>query len=400
MPRIVHLGLGAFHRAHQAWYTARAGRDWAITGVVMRNRALYDTLCAQGGAYTLAEQTQAGLSAQSIAVHDRLILAADEPDAVVRAIADPDVAVITLTITEKGYADTAPGGAVGLLVRGLARRAGHGAAPVTVMSCDNLSGNGDALQRAATAMARATDATLDPANTFPNAMVDRITPATTPETLRAIAKATGAPEDRAAVITEGFSDWVIEDRFAGPRPSWDRAGAQIVADVGPFETRKLRLLNGAHSYLAYAGLAAGHVFVHEAFADPALRADVEALWDEATATLPPPAQETAAAYRAALTARFDVPAMRHSLAQIAQDGSLKLRERIVPVALASPANRAARRALAAWLRYLEAGLPIIDPQADTLAQAMAQPIAVARAQAALSVLGLPPEIASEIAAPQ
>lgn len=384
MPRILHLGLGNFHRAHQAWHTARAGGDWRITGVVMGNEALYAALRAQGGAYHLGIRGPEGLRVERIALHDRLLLARDDPKAVVAAIADPEVEIVTLTVTEKGYCLGADGrldldhpaiagdlahgprSAVGMLTHGLGKRS----TPVTVISCDNVSGNGHKLRAAVSDFARAAGLTLPTGIRFPDTMVDRITPATTDAIRVEIAAASGI-EDAAPVLTEAFSEWVIADDFAGPRPDWHRAGVEIVPDVTPFEMRKLRLLNAAHSFLAYAGLLAGHRYVHEAIADPDLRTGVERLWDEAQATLPEAVLPTTPAYRAALIERFSVADMRHELAQIAADGSLKLPERIVPLVASRDDAPQAMRAIAAWIAFVSCAQDraeqINDPNADHIA---------------------------------
>ena len=385
MPRILHLGLGNFHRAHQAWHTARAGGDWRITGVVMGNAALYEALSAQGGAYHLGIRGPEGLTVKRITLHDRLLLARGDPRAVIAAIAEPEVQIVTLTVTEKGYClgtdgrldlahpaiaeDLAQGprSAIGMLTHGLAARG----APLTVVSCDNVSGNGHKLRAAVGDFARAAGLILPGGLRFPDTMVDRITPATTDAIRDEIAAASGV-EDAAPVLTEAFSEWVIADDFAGPRPAWEKAGVEIVPDVAPFEMRKLRLLNAAHSYLAYAGLLAGHRYVHEAIADRGLRDGVDRLWDEAQATLPEAVLPTTPAYRAALTRRFGVAEMRHELAQIAGDGSLKLPERIVPLVTAPDAAPQAMRAIAAWVafvqRAVERGEPLNDPNAERLAE--------------------------------
>ncbi|PIV75062.1 MAG: mannitol dehydrogenase [Rhodobacteraceae bacterium CG17_big_fil_post_rev_8_21_14_2_50_65_11] len=384
MPRILHLGLGNFHRAHQAWHTARAGGDWHITGVVMGNTVLYDALRAQGGAYHLGIRGPEGLRVERIALHDRLLLARDDPKAVVAAIADPEVAIVTLTVTEKGYClgpdgrldldhpaiaeDLAygPRSAIGILTHGLAERS----TPVTVISCDNVSGNGGKLRAAVSDLARAAGLPLPTGTRFPDTMVDRITPATTDAIRAEIAAASGV-EDAAPVLTEAFSEWVIADEFAAPRPAWDKAGVEIVPDVAPFEMRKLRLLNAAHSYLAYAGLLAGHRYVHEAIADPELRAGVERLWDEAQATLSEAVLPTIPAYRRALIGRFSVADMRHELAQIANDGSLKLPERLLPLVNGLDAAPQAQHAIAAWVAFVsraqERGDQLNDPNADRIA---------------------------------
>jgi len=375
VPRILHLGLGNFHRAHQAWFTHHANRlsgtGWRITGVAMSRPDLRDALASTGGAYTLAERGLDGLSCTRIALHDRLRLAAEDPAAVIAEIGDPQTHIVTLTVTEKGYylapdgsldldapairADldrALPQSAIGLLAHGIQRRKGR---PLTVISCDNLPENGDRLRDAVQAYAASAGLTLGPREdvTFPNSMVDRITPATTASLQAEIATITGADEP-APVLTERFCEWVIEDRFAGPRPDWDKAGAILAADVRPFEARKLRCLNAAHSALAYGGLLRGHRYVHEAYADPHLRRLLEALWREAAPGLPPPVQRDLPRYLGELDARFAVPEMQHRLDQIAMDGSLKLPVRIGPLLTMSPEtpSSAALQTLGAWLAYL------------------------------------------------
>lgn len=393
MPRILHIGLGNFHRAHQAWYTANSDGDWRITGVSMSNVDVHDAIGSQGG-YTLAVRRTDGLAAEWIEVHDRLILASTNSDSVVDAFTDPELYVVTLTVTEKGYCLSStgsaldlsnpairkdlegnPNSAIGLLAHGLGRRAASGLPPLTVISCDNISGNGRRLAAAVVAFADAAGLTIDPDNCFPNSMVDRITPATTENLATEIVRVSGRP-DRAPVMTEAFSEWVIEDRFAGPRPDWERAGTGIVPDVAPYELRKLRLLNAAHSYIAYAGQLAGHSFVHQAMADPAIREGVDRLWDEAADSLPAIVRSTTPAYRAALADRFAVAEMRHSLAQIAMDGSLKLRERLVPVILASGGAPQATEAVAAWIAFVRdavrEGRGLQDPIAAHLYDFMTQ----------------------------
>lgn len=364
MPQILHLGLGNFHRAHQAWYTARTA-GWKITGVVMGNEALYEVMKRQHGVYHLGIRSANEFQIHRIAVHDRLLLAQADPQAVVEAIADPRAQIITLTITEKGYnldqdgrldlgspsiaqdLNQYPRSAIGMLAHGLAIRT----APVTVISCDNVSGNGQKLRTAVADFARAAGLKLTSDIRFPNTMVDRITPATT-ESIRSEIEAASGIVDQVPVLTEAFSEWIIEDDFAGLRPPWETAGVEIVQNVMPYEMRKLRLLNAAHSYLAYVGLIAGHRYVHEAIADASMRARVELLWDEAQATLPDSIQASIPAYRAALIERFAVVEMRHELAQIACDGSLKLRERILPIVARSPDAPQARQALAAWIAFV------------------------------------------------
>ena len=388
MARILHLGVGNFHRAHQAWYTAHAGGDWRITGVVMRNTALFQAM-QSGAGYTLGIRGPGELETENITLHDRMILANRDPALVVAAFADPDLQIVTLTITEKGYClDAATGAldlahpdivgdlagqpksAVGLLAHGLALRAAKGLGPLTVLSCDNLSGNGRKLATATADFARAAALRIDAHTRFPDTMVDRITPATTPALAAEIAAAAAAPAP-APVMTEAFTEWVIEDNFAGQRPAWETAGAELVRDVAPFEMRKLRLLNAAHSWLAYAGLLAGHTYVHQAIADPMLADGVERLWDEAQRSLPVAVQDSTAAYRAALRARFAVPEMRHELAQIAVDGSLKLRERIAPLLQGGRDAPQASDVVAVWIAFIlrchRSGAPLADANADKIA---------------------------------
>jgi fructuronate reductase len=386
MGRIVHLGLGNFHRAHQAWYTARAGGDWCITGVAMTRPDLRDALAPAGFAYTLAIQGPDGVTRTPMRVHDRVLVLPEDPDAVIRAIADPATHIVTLTVTEKGYgfghdgqldlahpaiaadlAGTTPQSAIGVLTRGLMARAMSGR-PITLISCDNIGNNGRKLRAGILRFAQAAGADLGDYMQMrvgcPNTMVDRITPATTD----ALRREMGEP---APVLTEAFSEWVIEDTFTTPRPDWAAAGAVITQDVAPFEMRKLHLLNAAHSLLAYGGLLRGHSHVHEAMADPVLARAVAGLWDEATAIVPTDIHDTLPAYRRALDARFAVAAMRHRLDQIAMDGSQKMPVRIIPILKARLARDdgapQAIFAIAAWLAYLARGDIAPDPAAAPLA---------------------------------
>ncbi len=353
----------------------------------MTNGDVLDAMATQGG-YTLGIRGADGLRTEWISVHDRLILASGHTNAVLAAFTDPELHIVTMTVTEKGYCLLAANGvldlahpaisedladeprsAIGLLVHGLARRTASGLPPLTVISCDNISGNGRKLEAAVAAFAAAARLDVDSGNRFPNSMVDRITPATTEELADEIVDASSWP-DRAPVMTEAFTEWVIEDSFAGQRPVWERAGAEIVPEVAPYEWRKLRLLNAAHSFLTYAGQLEGHTFVHQAMTDPALRAGVERLWDEAEVTLPAMVRSTTPAYRAALVDRFSAAEMRHSLAQIAMDGSLKLRERLVPLILASDRASQGIEAVAAWIAFVRSavheGRELLDPNAREL----------------------------------
>jgi fructuronate reductase len=397
MPKLVHLGLGNFHRAHQAWYTHVANRNaaqaWEITGIAMRNPAIRDAMAGEC-AYDLGIMEPGGLRVERVAVHDRVIVAAETPALAVEAIADADVAAVTVTVTEKGYHLT-PGGtldtddpdvasdisrgstrsAIGLLARGLVRRFERGGGTLTVLSCDNLSGNGGLLGRA---VAEFLDATGAPADTlarvvFPNTMVDRITPATTRDIAARMAKVAGRPVT-APVLTEAFSEWVIEDT-AGPLPDWASAGVVFTTDVSRYERRKLLLLNAAHSALAYGGLLRGHTYVHEAIADPDLNRHIRALWAEAAPLLPEFSRTELEAYKDALVSRFSVAGMAHRLQQIAMDGSVKLPQRILPIlrhhGCLAPA---AETVLADWWNLLtlraERDEPLDDPMAAALHGAM------------------------------
>lgn len=399
MPRLVHLGLGNFHRAHQAWYTAEAARGgdqpWSIVGVAMRSPRLHDEMQASGWAYDLGILGTEGLRVERIAVHDEVLVAAEEPVRVLAALCDPLTAAVTLTVTEKGYhlrtdgrldteapeiaadlASDAPRTAIGLIARALLDRHESGAPPLTILSCDNLSKNGQKLRGAVADYLAASLAPSDAihAATFPDTMVDRITPATTGDIAARIADAAGRPV-AAPVLTEAFTEWVIEDRAAGPLPDWARAGARTVPDVAPYERRKLLLLNGAHSALAYGGLLRGHTYVHEAIADPDLLMYVRALWSEAAPLLPEFAPGELQTYTAALLERFSVEGMAHRLAQIAMDGSAKLPQRILPIlehhGFESPA---AAQVLADWWTLLEkreaVGEPLDDPAAAELRPAI------------------------------
>jgi fructuronate reductase len=298
----------------------------------------------------------------------------------------PGTHVVTITVTEKGYC-RAPDGSLDLeLARGntiyrhlagaLGERRRAGIAGMTLLSCDNLAGNGDQLRRLMEEYLAAEDpVTRDwfrAQCTCPNAMVDRIVPATTEADLAAI-QATLGMRDEGAVITERFSQWVIEDRFAGPRPDWDKAGAQLVDDVAPYETAKLRMLNGAHSALAYCGLGRGHEFVHQAIADPPLRALVERLMrQEAASSFMPDAGQDLEAYADALLARFADPALNHRLTQIAMDGSQKIPQRWLETLAFHRQHGAACpalvEALAAWIGHVRGDLrPVDDPLAERLA---------------------------------
>ncbi|MGX5801442.1 mannitol dehydrogenase family protein [Bradyrhizobium sp. Arg314] len=392
-PGIVHLGVGAFHRAHQAAYVdaclSDGESDWGIVGVSLRSPETRDALAPQDGLYTLAIRDGAGEQLQVIGSIQSLLVAPEDPGAVLAALTDPRIRIVTLTITEKAYLRAADGTldsahpdiahdlanpaspktAHGFLAEALARRRAAGTPPFTVLCCDNLPANGATLHRLLIEFAKLRDQRLirkddgglahqgdaeaarkgDAAHAdagdpplagyvaddvaFPSSMVDRIVPATTDADRARIAQQLGV-EDAWPVMTEPFCQWVIEDRFPGGRPAWEKFGVTMVEDVGPFEDMKLRLLNGAHSGIAYLGLLSGHATVDRAFADPSIRQFVDRLWAEAIPTLPRDAGLDPIPYTAELAARFSNTALAHRTAQIANDGSQKLPQRIIASTLA------------------------------------------------------------------
>ena len=391
--RIVHLGVGAFHRAHQAWYVheanRRTGSAWRIGGVSLRSPAVRDALRRDGYRYALEIADAEGRRVEVIDAIETVAVAPEDPGAVRALLAGPETALVTITVTEKGYHlrpdgtldrravagdiealrnGGAPRTMPGVLLDGLRGRDGPG---LTVMSCDNLSANGATLRAALLALAEA--AGIPPEvvtrHGFPASMVDRITPAAD-DSLRARIEAVGAPV-RAPVATEAFTEWVVEDAFAGSMPDFAAAGVRIVDDVTPFELRKLRMLNGAHSTLAYAGLNTGYTFVHEAIANPDLRALARAVMKEAAATLPPAVQDDAPAYADALLRRFENPHLAHRLLQIAMDGSRKLPIRLLGTIKDRDDDApACLRGLKEWTCWLDAtfarGAMPDDPEADRL----------------------------------
>ena len=362
-PGIVHLGVGAFHRAHEAAYVdaclANGETDWGIIGVSLRSPDTRDALAPQDGLYTLAIRDSAGEKLQVVGSIQSLLVAPEDPGAVLAALIDPRIRIVTLTITEKAYLRAADGAldkahpdithdldnraspktAHGFLTEALARRRAAGTPPFTALCCDNLPANGATLHRLLIEFAGLRDARggdlaryIADDVAFPSSMVDRIVPATTDADRARIATELGI-EDAWPVMTEPFRQWVIEDRFPAGRPAWEKFGVTMVEDVRPFEDMKLRLLNGAHSGIAYLGLLSGHATVDRAFADPAIRQFVDGLWAEAIPTLPQDAGLDAIAYTAELAQRFSNTALAHRTAQIANDGSQKLPQRIVASAL-------------------------------------------------------------------
>lgn len=385
---IVHFGIGAFTRAHQAWYTdlamAAGERDWAICGVSMRSRTVTDQLAPQDGLYTLTS----GGRTRLIGAVRKVLHAGEDAAAIVARLADPACHIVSFTVTEKGYARAGDGtldlmqaqaSFYPLLAQGLAQRMAEGLPGVTLLCCDNLAANGKVLgalvRQWLEARAPGVAEWFARECRTPSTMVDRIVPRSDPADLAALAGRLGM-HDQGAVFTEAFSQWVIEDDFAGPRPLWEAQGAQLVSDVTPFEIAKLRMLNGAHSLLAYVGLRAGYTYVHEAVADPALRELARQLMrEEAAPTVPRTPGLDLAAYTDALLARFADPALRHRLAQIAMDGTQKIPQRWLDTALARHREGLASPAIAAgldcWLWHLADGRFVDDPKQHELLEAMA-----------------------------
>jgi fructuronate reductase len=391
---IVHLGLGAFYRAFGACYVAEAmahsGGDWGIIGVSLQSPAIRDALRPQNWAYSSVTLSPAGQEVAVIEVLEDVLVAPENPAAVLAAMAHPGVRIVSLTVTEKGYchnpatgmlnvdhpdiahdlAHPLPQSAIGFLVRALALRHAAGVAPFTVMTCDNLPENGPLVRGLVLDFARR----IDPAlvgwiaehGRFPATMVDRITPATTQGDIARLAAATGR-HDAAPVLHEPFRQWVIEDDFVGDaRPDFAAVGVQMVQDVTAFEHMKLRMLNGTHSALAYLGYLSGHETIADTVANPGFNTFVRQLWAEIMPAVATPTGVDLAQYAAALRARYENPAIRHRTWQIAMDGSQKLPQRILgTLAENIAAGRASPGlilAVAAWMRYVGG----VDEQGRTI----------------------------------
>ncbi|MDO9637298.1 MAG: mannitol dehydrogenase family protein [Pseudotabrizicola sp.] len=402
---IVHLGLGAFFRAHGAVYIEEAmsasGGDWGILGVSLQSSTMRDQLSPQGGTYMALELGPQGETLRHVQSVQGVLVAREDASAVLEAMADPGVKIVSLTVTEKGYChepstgrlNTAhpdivhdldaplPVSAPGFLVRALALRQQRGLPPFTVLTCDNLPNNGHVVRGVVLDLARAIDpalaAWIEAEGKFPSTMVDRIVPATKPEDIARVEALTGA-HDAAPVMHEPFRQWVVEDDFVGGlRPDLGAAGVQLVRDVTEFEHMKLRMLNGTHSSLAYLGYLSGHETIADCMADPVLDQFVQHLWaKEIIPALTPPEGVSLPDYAAALRARYANPGIRHRTWQIAMDGSQKLPQRILGTL---ETNLAAGRpcpglmlAVAAWMIYVRgtdlAGQPIEvkDPLAPRL----------------------------------
>ena len=399
---IVHFGPGAFHRAHQAYYVDELlARDpsWSICEVALRSPGVRDALAPQDGLYTLAA-LDAQTSFRVIGAIGELRVASEDPEAVFARLAAPGVRAVTMTVTEKGYCLTAggeldtghadivrdlanprtPASLIGWLVEGLRRRREAGLEPFTVISCDNLADNGVRLKRGAVQYALELDPELarwiDDRGRFPRTMVDSITPATD-DALRARVEAETGLADAWPIQREAFTQWVIEDVMGADAPDLGSVGVTLTNDVSGFERAKLRVLNGAHSTLAYAGSLAGYETVADAMRDERLAGFVEVMMRQDIApTVQAPAGLDLDDYITAVLKRFRNPEIRHNLSQIAWDGSQKLPFRILgavrdALAAGRPVDRLALP-LAAWMRFVQRrareGAALTDPMAGRLAE--------------------------------
>lgn len=406
---IVHVGVGGFHRSHQAMYVDRlmnAGLalDWGICGlgVLPGDRRLRDALVPQDELYTLALKPNDGsLDARVIGSIVEYIHALDEPEAAIERLASPEVRIVSLTITAFGYNidittrvfdETAPAivadladGAVpatvfGLVTEAIRRRRERGIAPFTIMSCDNFEHNGDAAQTAFVSFARLKDpelaAWIDANIPFPNSMVDRITPVTTPEDIARIADEFGI-EDAWPVVAETFEQWVLEDRFVSGRPPYEDAGVTIVDDAEPYERVKLRLLNSTHQALAYLGMLAGYTYTHEVMQDPEFEAFLRRYMDDEVSPTLSGAPMDLAEYTDTLVLRFSNPAVLDTLARLGSNPSAGIPQLVLPIVrdnLAAGRDIALGAAVvASWARYAEG----VDEQGGSIALPDAEPAALA-----------------------
>ncbi len=440
---IVHLGLGAFHRAHQALYTesvvAAGDKRWGIVGVSLRDSRMVRTLQAQDCLYSVTERHGDAAHTRVVGVLRQALYAPESLNQVIAAIANPATAIVTSTVTEKGYSqnpatselDTsdagiqhdlahpdAPQTTLGVLAAGIRQRRSN--LPLTLLCCDNMANNGDTLRKLLVQYASLVDPILarriENDLAMPNSMVDRIVPAATAASLDWAAVQLGQ-RDEAAIVCEPFTQWVIEDRFAGPRPAWEDAGALLTTDVRPYQAMKLRLLNGTHSAIAYAGQLCGLDSVADAMVDPQVGGFARHLMlEDLRATVTAPAGFDVQAYCGELLNRFENPSLAHRTQQIAMDGTQKVPVRWLPALRESVAAGIERphleRALAAWLHYLSHGrsdsgvaLVISDPGAAVLAERLreagSEADAVAAALAHAPVFGSapwPPALSARLAA--
>ncbi|MDZ4046205.1 MAG: mannitol dehydrogenase family protein, partial [Rhodoglobus sp.] len=404
---IAHIGVGGFHRAHQAVYlddllALGQERGWGIlgVGVLPSDHAMRDALREQDHLYTVVERHPDGsLDPRVIGSMVGFLFVPDDPDAAAGRLADPAIRIVSLTITEGGYhldpsssqlvvddalradleSPTTPRTAFGLIVEALVRRRAAGIPPFSVLSCDNLPGNGDLARRAIVQFASLRDPELGQwmgtEVAFPNSMVDRITPRTTDADRVALEREFGV-DDSWPVVCEPFRQWVVEDDFPAGRPQLERVGVQLVGDVVPYELMKLRLLNGSHQAIAYVAALAGIELVHDAASHPLIVEVLARYMEEAEATLPPVPGVDLAAYRAQLLERFANPGVRDTVARLAQDASDRIPAFVLPVVHERVGSGSTVRwsalLVAAWARYAagkdDTGRPIdvVDLRRDTV----------------------------------
>jgi mannitol 2-dehydrogenase len=390
---VVHIGVGGFHRAHQAMYHDRLmnegkALDWGIcgVGVLASDRKMQEALAAQDCLYTVVEKHADGArEARVVGAITEYLFVPDDAEAVVEKMAAEPTRIVSLTITEGGYEFDpagAPTSTFGLITEALSRRRQRGLAPFTVMSCDNLQSNGDLAKKAVTGFARLSDEELsdwvERQVPFPNSTVDRITPATTDDDRAELAERFGV-EDRWPVVCEPYTQWVLEDRFSAGRPPYEEAGVQVVDDVEPYELMKLRLLNASHQALAYFAYLCGFEFAHEAALDPVFRAFLLGYMDdEATPTLPPVPGVDLDDYKHTLIERFSNPELRDTVARLCAESSDRIPKWLLPVIRAQlEAGGEIRRSaavVASWARYAEGvdehgrAIEVVDRLKDSLMQ--------------------------------
>lgn len=393
-PGIVHIGLGAFHRAHQAVFTQRAleaaFEPWGIVAVNLRSLEPVEALAAQDGLYSITTRSEAGDQAEIVGVTVDWICAASDRDRVLAALSDPAIRVVTMTVSEKAYgldpatggldqkhpavaADLstpqAPVGVLGFIVEGLALRRAAGLAPFTVLCCDNLPSNGKVVRRLVLEMARLRDPALADwiadKGRFPCSMVDRIVPAATDATRRRAEGLLGA-EDALALDTEPFLQWVIEDDFVSGRPAWEAGGAIFADNVEPYEKMKLRLLNGTHTLLAHLGILHGLDYIRQVMAVPELAATARAHMESVVSTLDPVPGIDLPAYIDDLLARFSNPTIDHRNIQISLDTTQKLPQRLLSPAVDALASRedgaATAYAVGVWMAAVKKRGECDDPR--------------------------------------
>jgi mannitol 2-dehydrogenase len=409
--RTVHMGVGGFHRAHQAVYLDNllecgALSDWGECGmgVLAHDVAMRDALREQDYLYTVLERSADAQTARIVGSIMDFSLAPENPEAAIERLAHEDTRLVSLTITEGGYfihegtgefsqddpsiqhdvrEPTAPITSLGLITAALLRRRDRGLAPFTVMSCDNLQGNGHVIRRVLLGLAELQDSALHrwiaDNVAFPNSMVDRITPATTASDREQLQRDFGI-NDAWPVVTEPFLQWVIEDTFCNGRPPWEEVGAEIVTEVMPYELMKIRLLNASHMAMAYLGALAGHTFAHEVMQDPVFDVFIKAFMEEVTPVVPLIPGTSIPSYTSSLIVRFANPTINDRVARLCSEGSAKMPKWVLPSVAELAEKRRPSKLLclviAAWIKYLqsstdECGNPIevVDAKGKDLKRA-------------------------------